>query len=268
MKRQHNIEKKDSNLIFDCDCNNNVIDKVSGYDLFVDLLGGTVAYNPLYVVDPLDNTRYCIKKRSGAYRVPLHIGDYTRTNTITSYNTFVISNSSGVNDPNETVRAWLASPTYGDHMVEFYWYCASGTYSTSTTIFDSSGLANQNSNSNYSGVALITRTDNYIVIRCRNNTSTNIDTVVGTRSSLAGKWYKCQFTYHYISSTIYGFEAKIYDGDNLIAQTSNQLKTPLADTKTPRYYYCFLCDNAGSGNWAPNTIDCIKDVKVYKVQNQ
>ena len=103
------------------------IDKVSNLDLWQLIANNSESWTPLYVVDPTDSSKYCIKKRSGAYRVPCVIGDYRGA---TKYN-YIIAKSQDYSD--ESTKKFLASPT-GNHKVSFYWYC--GSSNVSGSIFD------------------------------------------------------------------------------------------------------------------------------------
>lgn len=269
MRRHHytNITPTIENeLIFYCDCNNNVIDKVSNIDLFATVQGSSSSWNPLYVTDPSDSTRYCLKKRSGAYRVPCIIGDYRGATGNYYERCYVIAKSQAYSD--ESARRFLASPTYGDHKVEFYWYCGNSN-SVSGSIFDYSGLGNNNANANNSGIALITVGTN-VLFRARNNSATSLDTIVGTRSSLKNKWYFVEMLFEYVSTTQYKvtFSVKDETKSTTIVSGYHILTQPLLNTKVERGVFLFLSDNAGSGNWAINEIDYIKEVKVWKINTQ
>lgn len=245
-------------LVFYCDCNNNVIDKVSNLDLWQLIANNSASWTPLYVVDPTDSSKYCIKKRSGAYRVPVIIGDY-RGETKCNY---VIAKSQAYSD--ESTKRFLASPTYGNHKVTFYFYC--GASNVNGSIFDYSGLGNNNANQNNSGVSLI-GIDGNVLFRAKNNSSAALDTIVGSRSSLKNKWYYVEMSFYYVSPTQYSVSFLVIDEstDTVIASGSHTLTQPLINTKVERGVFTFLSDNSGSGNWAPNTVDYIKEVKVWKI---
>lgn len=266
MRRHHytNITPTIENeLIFYCDCNNNVIDKVSNIDLFATVQGSSSSWNPLYVTDPSDSTRYCLKKRSGAYRVPCVIGDYRGATGNYYKRYYVIAKSQAYSD--ESATRFLASPTYGDHKVEFYWYCGNSN-SVTGSIFDYSGLGNNNANANNSGIALITVGTN-VLFRAKNNSATSLDTIVGTRSSLKNKWYFVEMLFEYVSTTQYKvtFSVKDETKSTTIVSGYHILTQPLLNTKVERGIFLFLSDNAGSGNWAINEIDYIKEVKVWRI---
>ena len=257
-------------LVFYCDCNNNTIDRVSGLRLFEDINGGATAYTPSFVADPADPTRYCIKKPNGVPGmstgtgiVPVIIGDYTTRPDGTGR--YVIANSSGSGAiSNETNRFWLASPIYGNHRVEFYWYCSSSNPGNSI-IFDAHGLGNNNVNSNSGGIALI-QLNNNISIRYRKNTTSSYDVAVGSRTSLAGNWYKVEFYFFYISSTQYKTTVNVYDvGGVLKATTTQTLPLPISASKAERGCFTFLSDYYSNGQWARNIYDMVKEVKVYQL---
>lgn len=259
MRREDFIEEtsqSEDELIFYCDCNNNVKDKVSNIDLW-QLIGSPSSWQPLYVADPADNSKYCIKKRSGAYRVPVIIGDYRGE---TKYN-YVIAKSQAYSD--ESTKKFLASPT-GNHKVSFYWYC--GMTTAGGCIFDYSGLGNNNANQNNSGIALIGIGSN-VLFRAKNNSSASLDTPVGSRSTLKNKWYYVEMSFYYVSPTQYSvsFLLKDKSTNTILASGSHTLTQPLVNTKAERGFFLFLSDNLGSGNWAPNTVDYIKEVKVWKI---
>lgn len=261
MRREYFIEETPQpgdELIFYCDCNNNVTDKVSNLDLWQLIAGGASSWAPLYVVDPSDSSRYCIMKRSGAYRVPCVIGDYRGD---TKYN-YIIAKSQAYSD--ESTKRFLASPIYGNHKVSFYWYC--GMTTVGGCIFDYSGLCNNNANQNNSGIALIGIGSN-VLFRAKNNSSTALDTLVGSRSVLNNKWYYVEMNFYYVSPTQYSvsFLLKDESTNTILASGSHTLTQPLVNTKVERGLFLFLSDNAGSGNWCPNTVDYIKEVKVWKI---
>lgn len=249
-------------LIFYCDCNNNVIDKVSNLDLWRVIVGGASSWEPLYVADPADNSKYCIKKRSGAYRVPCIIGDYRGATGNYYERYYVIAKSQAYSD--ESAKKFLASPTYGNHKVTFYFYC--GASNVNGSIFDYSGLGNNNANQNNSGIALIGIGSN-VLFRAKNNSSTALDTLVGSRSALKDKWYYVEMNFYYVSPTQYSVSFLLKDEltNTILASGSHTLTQPLVNTKTERGVFLFLSDNSGSGSWAPNTVDYIKEVKVYKI---
>lgn len=245
-------------LIFYCDCNRNMIDQVSGLDIYslwsssTYVVGGTS-----YVLDPLDSTRYCAKKVNGRKYVSPLIGNYNISGT--TADRFIISKQSNISD--ETNYKWLASPTYGNHRVEFDWYL----YNNNTTrcVFDSTGLANNNSNATNSGIALNVVNGN-VLIQARNNSSTYMNTTVGSVSTLHSKWYKVTFSFHYDSATSYTATVKVYDKatNNLISEITRTMTLPL---NTNRGGWLFLGDSWGYGAYAQNVYDMIKEVKVYQL---
>lgn len=261
MIREHYVDSvplSGDELVFYCDCNNNVIDKVSNVDLFALIGGSASSWSPLFAVDPSDSSRYCIKKRSGAYRVPCVIGDYRGD---TKYN-YIIAKSQAYSD--ESAKRFLASPN-GNHKVSFYWYC--GSSNVTGSIFDYSGQGNNNnSNQNNSGIGFIGVNGN-VLFRAKNNSAASLDTVVGSRSSLKNKWYYVEMSFYYVSPTQYSVSFLVIDEstDTVIASGSHTLTQPLLNSKVERGAFLFLSDNAGSGNWAPNTVDYIKEVKVWKI---
>ena len=258
-------------LVFYCDCNNNTIDRVSGLRMFEDVHGGATVYTPSFVADPADPTRYCIRKPNGVPGmstgtgvVPVIIGDYTARPDVTGR--YVIANSSGsgaISD--ETNRLWLASPIYGNHKVEFYWYCSSTSPGTGACIFDAHGLGNNNTNADRAGISLIQVGSN-IIIRAQNNNTTNYDTAIGSRASLAGNWYRFEFYFFYISSTQYKATANVYDvNGTLLATTTRTMTLPLYCYKGERGCFTFLSDYFSNGQWARDIYDYIKEVKVYQL---
>ena len=74
-------------------------------------------------------------------------------------------------------------------------------------------------------------------------------------------------SFYYVSPTQYSVSFLVIDEstDTVIASGSHTLTQPLLNSKVERGVFLFLSDNAGSGNWAPNTVDYIKEVKVWKI---
>ena len=254
-------------LVFYCDCNNNTIDRVSGLRMFEDIHNSATVYTPVFVADPADPTRYCIQKRNGQNGsgiVPVIIGNYVARPSTDGR--FIIANSRGTGSiTTEDNRFWLASPIYGNHKVEFYWYCSSTSPGTGACIFDAHGLGNNNVNANRAGIALMQNGSN-IIIRARNNTTTNYDTAIGSRASLAGNWYRFEFYFFYISSTQYKATANAYDmNGTLLATTTRTMTLPLYCSKAERGCFTFLSDYSSNGGWARDIYDYIKEVKVYQL---
>lgn len=264
MRRGHFIKEtsqSEDELIFYCDCNNNVIERVSNTDLFVDYHYYSFIYSPLYIEDPVDSSRYCIKKRQGYYYVPCIIGDY-RGETV-----YPFTVASSQTHTTETSVKFLASPTCGNHRVGFYWYCAPAITNSAATIFSYSGQGNNNSNQNNSGIDVIAIGSN-VLFRAKNNSTTSLDTIIGSREDLKNKWYYIELNYFYISSTQYYVEFFVKDPSDgtIIVSNSHTLTQPLLNTKGERGRCTFLTDSFGDGGWAENIDDYIKEVKVWKIK--
>lgn len=265
MSRRHHFKNNDTptpsgdELIFYCDCNNNIVDQISGVNLAT--LYSYFAIN--YADDPTDSSRKVMNKPSGTQRRALIIGNYNISGT--TDDAFIFCQQSNYTD--ETTRKWLASPTYGNHRVEFDWYPSSNTRQ-GCTVFDSSGLSETNANSSNYGMCLF-KNNNDVIIRARNNSSANLDTIVGNVSSLAGKWYNVVFDFTYINSSSYSITVTITDiaTDTVISTVTRTLSIPMTVDRFGRSMCLFLSDNPGNGGWADNPYDYIKEVKVWKKQN-
>ena len=261
MKREHETKTTPSGdeLIFYCDCNDNVIDQVSG----LNLAQRWPSFTPTYVTDPIDSSRKCLKKTLNV-RCPVIIGNHSLTGT--DSDVFIISATQYY--PDETNRKFLASPVNGNRRVEFKLFVNTGDDTYDGNIFDSTGLGNNNSNSNNSGISLLRmKNTRQIIIRARNNTSTNIDTVVGSFSSLTGKWLNCIFEFEYLNQSAYKASVYIYNDSTgeLIASTVQTLTIPLIQNRYNRTCCNFLVDETGGGRWGANNKDYIKEVKVWKI---
>lgn len=257
MRPQH-FSEKESNLIFYCDCNNNYIDRVTGIN-FVNLITNN---GTQFVTDPTDSTRYCAKKVSGGSSSNIkfcRVGPYNLLND--TLKQFAISKTTNLSTETATI-SWLCGGSLGNLGICFDWYPRG---SNTRCIIDSTGLSNNNSNAQNSGVCIMAVNTTYY-LRCRNNSSTNINQTIGTSSNLNNKWYTVYMDFMIQSTTKYKCHVVIVDKSTqqeIFNHLTQELTIPL---QSNRNVFMFLSDTWGYGSWAQNTYDYIKEVKVYKLQ--
>lgn len=247
MKRQHQTIEGGQNieLISYFDYNNNLIDRVSGSDM--NGITWSMYATVEFATDPTDSSRKVLcRPTSGSKGLQgpfiLKEGKY--------YGYYVSGNSNDV--------ILLVGKT-----VEFYWYPKSNS-SSRAYIWENVDVGGGISAKNL-GCDLYRDNNTLKIVARWNNGSVQQQTYTWCTFSV-NKWYRVVIDY-IDNGTSFRYFYQLFDGDNLVADSSN-LSLPDITTSPSLSYCdrisCFLNSHYGYyASWANNT-DYIKEFKVYK----
>lgn len=246
--RRTYFSKNSGNLIFFCDCNNNTIDQISNIDLTTIFTDSK--YGPTFVVDPTDNSKYCIAGNNSKIN-PIIIGNYSLTGTISDK--FMVAQS------NQTDNSiYLVRPD-ASYIVEFDWYRAS-SWSSGGIVFDPSGSGYRS----WSSTQITQAPGIFYYGECcfgdRNNTSLLIDA-----SITMSHWNNVKYCISQKDSTSFGVRLVISNIDNSNVVFDDEITYPLPFVmgSLRRDFIPFLNDVRTYVGY--NSTDKIKNVKVYEI---
>ena len=154
-------------------------------------------------------------------------------------------------------------------MVEFDLYLIPdapnrGNGNNPSIIFDDAGLGNLNSNAQPSGFALGILPNGRLQFNYRNKTSNISQIPIGMASDIGGQWLHCTFIFFIQpNDTQIYCSGEIKDStNNILYFYDNILDMPLVNAKNG---FMFFTDTHGSGRWAQDSVDYIKEIKVTKL---
>lgn len=259
MIREHFIPAQTNTTVYYCSCNYTTLDTVS--NVAVSTSGLT------FVVDPIESNRYCARKNSNAL-FPITIWDGIKKAQDGNPHYFRIHGTSSI--PSETTTYSFMANDYTGHRVEFDLYLIPnpssyrGNGDNPSIIFDDAGLGNLNANAQQSGFALGITQHGRIQFNYRNKTSAITQIPIGMSADIGRQWLHCIFTYMLLSngSQIYCSGEVIDSNDTSLSFYDGVLDMPLVNNRSR---FAFFSDTSGSGRWAQDTIDYVKEIKVTKL---
>lgn len=258
MKREYseNIVKE---LVYFCDCNNNLVEQVSqtGANDSETTNGG------IFVDDPVVAGSKCIRKREGNYYLPVFIFNTMerRSDMQDRYRRFVDCETESHND--STYYSYILG-----HTIEFDYM--PNSFATSKypegSIIDYCGMSNLNANAKYPGFSLCRRNkDSSIWVAYKNSNKASGFQYHELYQCTLGRWYRVRMSFYEAGDAEYNafiscedvesHEVKEYQTINFMRGVQNT---------NNRARFDFFCDSWGYGSWCQNTFDYIKNVKVYK----
>lgn len=247
-------------LIFHAPCNNSLIDVVSGLTAKPSTYNTSNWTNPEYVLDPTDSSRYVLKKKNGAYFVPIVPGLPALEQTTGIYPRFVFAANSVIPEENDTYK-FLDSFNSKFHRLEFDIYIAN--QNTTRPFYMHGGLYNWNTNAQNNGYEIGIYGGK---IRCayRNNVSSTSFTDYDSISTVANKWVRFTVDISEVDSTHYNVAAK-YIILSTGVETQMISQTLIKPGTNNRGLVTFFSDHYGNGSWSVNNIDYIRDIKIYEL---
>jgi prepilin-type N-terminal cleavage/methylation domain-containing protein len=254
-------------LLFHVPCDNSLVDVVSGLVAKSTTDTSTYWSNPLDVLDPTDSSKHVLKKKVGAYYVPVMLGLPALEASTGVYPRFLFAANSVTSTESNTYK-FLDKNNNKSHRLEFDIYVINNTntrpFYTMAGLYNVDNQTVWNANSQKNGYE-IGIYGGKICCAWRNNVSTTSYLQYDTVSTVANKWVRFTIDISEVDSTHYNVTSKytILSTGVEVQMTSQTLIKPGLNNRGGVF---FFCDSYGSGKWAVNDYDYIRDIKIYELE--